>query len=97
MAEAVVTIVRHVAEMTSKLVYSPLILDPTVAFCFSYSHPTQTRWRVIVENLSSRVSWQVRQSFFDCSPPGSILERFLSLRSVAETRMSHAQFSEDCC
>jgi len=29
----------------------------------SYSHPTQTRWRVIVENLSSRVSWQDLKDF----------------------------------
>jgi len=29
----------------------------------SYPHPTQTRWRVIVENLSSRVSWQDLKDF----------------------------------
>jgi len=29
----------------------------------AHSHPTQTRWRVIVENLSSRVSWQDLKDF----------------------------------
>jgi len=29
----------------------------------AYPHPTQTRWRVIVENLSSRVSWQDLKDF----------------------------------
>jgi len=29
----------------------------------AYPHPTQTRWRVIVENLSTRVSWQDLKDF----------------------------------
>jgi len=33
----------------------------------SHPHPTQTRWRVIVENLSSRVSWQDLKDFMRSS------------------------------
>ena len=57
-----------------------------------YGPPVRTQYRVIVENMSSRTSWQVMYSFQAYLPGSDNHEYFITLRTVTNKTCHRVYF-----